>query len=116
MDFNFVSFQLCWVFIAAQGFSSCGEHVLLFSCSVKSSQCGGFSRCGAWAVGRVCFQRLQLADSVVATLRLQGTGSIVVARGLSCSVAGGIFLDQGSNLCLLHWQADLHPWATSEAL
>ena len=25
---------------------------------------------------------------------------------LSCSTACGIFLDQGSNLCLLHWQAD----------
>ena len=26
--------------------------------------------------------------------------------GLSCSTACGIFLDQGSNPCLLHWQAD----------
>ena len=30
-------------------------------------------------------------------------------HGLSCSVARGIFLDQGSNLCLLHWQADSLP-------
>ena len=29
-----------------------------------------------------------------------------MAHGLSCSSACGIFLDQGSNLCLLHWQAD----------
>ena len=29
-------------------------------------------------------------------------GSVVVALGLSCSVAGGIFLEQGSNLCPLH--------------
>ena len=28
---------------------------------------------------------------------------------LSCSTACGIFLDQGSNLCLLHWQMDLLP-------
>ena len=27
-------------------------------------------------------------------------------RGLSCPAACGIFLDQGSNLCLLHWQVD----------
>ena len=33
------------------------------------------------------------------------TGSIVVACGPSCSVACGIFLDQGWNPCLLHWQA-----------
>ena len=32
--------------------------------------------------------------------------SVVVAHGLSCSAACGIFLDQGLNLCLLHWQAD----------
>jgi len=28
-----------------------------------------------------------------------------VAHGLSCCEACGIFLDQGSNTCLLHWQA-----------
>ena len=33
-------------------------------------------------------------------------GSVVVAQGLSCSMAHGIFLDQGSKLCPLHWQAD----------
>ena len=26
-----------------------------------------------------------------------------------CSVASGSFLDQGLNLCLLHWQADSYP-------
>ena len=29
-----------------------------------------------------------------------------MAHRLSCSLACGIFPDQGSNLCLLHWQAD----------
>ena len=29
-----------------------------------------------------------------------------MVHGLSCSVAGGIFPDQGLNLCLLHWQSD----------
>ena len=29
-----------------------------------------------------------------------------MAHGLSCSVTCGIFPDQDSNLCLLHWQAD----------
>ena len=37
------------------------------------------------------------------------TGSVVVAHGLSCSAACGIFPDQGSNLCPLHWQADSQP-------
>ena len=31
---------------------------------------------------------------------------VVLANGLSCSAARGIFLDQGSNPCPLHWQAD----------
>ena len=47
-------------------------------------------------------------------LLLQGTGSrragsVVVVHGLSCSAACGIFPDQGSNLCALHWQADSQP-------
>ena len=45
---------------------------------------------------------------------LRGTGSrhagsVVVAHGPSCSAACGIFPDQGSNLCPLHWQADSQP-------
>ena len=39
--------------------------------------------------------------------RLWGAwASVVGAHGLSCSVAHGIFLDQGSNPCPLHWQVD----------
>ena len=42
---------------------------------------------------------------------LQSTGSrcaglVVVAHGLSCSTAHGIFPNQGSNPCPLHWQVD----------
>ena len=36
-------------------------------------------------------------------------GSVVVAHGPSCSVARGIFPDQGSNPCPLRWQADSQP-------
>ena len=36
-------------------------------------------------------------------------GSVVVAHGLSCSTACGIFPDQGLNRCPLHWQADSQP-------
>ena len=47
-------------------------------------------------------------------LLLQSTGSrragsVVVAHRPSCSVACGIFPDQGSNPCSLHWQADSQP-------
>ena len=33
-----------------------------------------------------------------------------MACGLSCPAACGIFLDQGSNQCPLHQQADSQPW------
>ena len=36
-------------------------------------------------------------------------GSVAVAHGPSCSAACGIFPDQGSNTCPLHWQADSQP-------
>ena len=47
-------------------------------------------------------------------LLLQSTGSrragsVAVAHGPSCSAACGIFPDQGSNPCPLHWQADSQP-------
>ena len=36
-------------------------------------------------------------------------GSVVAAHGPSSSAACGIFPDQGSNPCPLHWQADSQP-------
>ena len=42
-------------------------------------------------------------------LRNTGPRCIVVAHGLSCPAACGIFPDQGSNLCLLHQQVDSYP-------
>ena len=39
----------------------------------------------------------------------RGVGSVIVAHGPSCFVACGIFPDQGSNPCPLHWQADSQP-------
>ena len=51
--------------------------------------------CGLWGLG----------SSAVAAPGLQHIGLIVVCR-LSCSEARGIFLDQGPNPSLLHWQAE----------
>ena len=47
--------------------------------------------------------------SAVAVHRLQNTGSVVVVPKLSCSLARGIFLDQGPNPRPLHWQEDSYP-------
>ena len=43
------------------------------------------------------------------------SGSVVVAHGLSCSVACGIFPDQGLNPCPLHWQGDSQPLCHQES-
>ena len=72
----------------ARAFSSCGER------GHSSSQCAGLS-----------LSQLLLLWSTGS----RRTGSVVVAHGPSCSVACGIFPDQGSNPCLLHWQADSQP-------
>ena len=71
-----------------QAFSSCREWGLFSSCDPRASGCSGFS-CYR-AVSRVLGHQ-----SVVAVPRLQSTALMVVAPGLSCSVACGIFLDQG---------------------
>ena len=94
------------LFLAALGlrccvwaFSSCGERGLLFV-EVHGLLIVGllllFSSCGARA-------------SVVVVHRLQSEGSVVVVHGFSCSVACGIFPDQGLKRCPLHWQADSQP-------
>ena len=72
----------------ARAFSSCGKR------GHSSSRCTG----------------LLLSRPLL--LRSTGprrAGSVIVAYGLSCSAARGIFPDQGSNPCPLHWQEDSQP-------
>ena len=68
-----------------------------------ASLAAGHGLQGTWAlVVLVCGLR-SLAHG------LQSTGPVAGARGLRCSAARGAFWDQGSSLCLLHWQADSLP-------
>ena len=79
----FIYFWLYWVFIAEHGLSlvSAGR-------SYSLAAVGGL---------------LIVVVSLVAEHRLQCMqASVVMAHGLSRSVACGIFLAQGLNLCLLH--------------
>ena len=84
--FYFIYFWLYWVFVAALGLS-----LVMASGDCSSLHWAGFS----------CQWFLLLQNS-----RCRHLGSIAVAHRLNCSSAWGIFLDQGSNLCPLHWQAD----------
>ena len=70
----------------------------------SSSRCAGLS-----LLRPLTIAPLTIAVSLVAKHRLRRAGSVIVAHGLSCSAACGIFPDQGSNLCPLHWQADSQP-------
>ena len=80
------------------GFPYLGRAGATLCCGAWASHCGGFSCCGARALG--------VRASVVVAHGLQGPGSVVVAQGLRCFVACAVFLGQGSNPCPLHWQVD----------
>ena len=85
----FIYFWLYWVFVSVRGLS-----LVAASGGHSSSRCAGLSL------------------SRPLSLRSTGSrraGSVVVAHGPSCPAACGIFPDQGSNPCPLHWQADSQP-------
>ena len=85
----FIYFWLRWVFVSVRGLSPA-----VASRGHSSLRCAGLS-----------LSRPLLLQSTGS----RRAGSVVVAHGLSCSVACGIFPDQGSNPCPLHWQADSQP-------
>ena len=85
----FIYFWLCWVFVSVLGLS-----LVAASGGRPSSRCAGLS-----------LSRPLLLQSTGS----RRAGSVVVAHGPSCSMACGIFPDQGSNPCPLHWQADSQP-------
>ena len=84
---------LCWVFLAVWAFSSFSEQALHSSCGARASRWEAQPQ-----APRVCGFQL-----------LQRVGLVVAIQELSYSAACGIFPDQGSNLCLPHWQADSLP-------
>ena len=90
-------FWLCWILVAVCGLSLVAQskgcslvvvhgHLIAVASLVAQHR--------LWTHG---FQQLQHA------------GSVVVAHGLSCSTACGIFLDERLNQSPLHWQADSYP-------
>ena len=103
----------CWVFVAA-----CGLSLVAASGGYSSLQCAGFSlwwllllqSSGSRHAG---FSSCGEQPSVVVARGLSSCGSRALecrlsscGTGLSCPMACGIFPDQGSNPCPLHWQVD----------
>ena len=86
---SFIHSWLCWVFVSVRGLS-----LVAASGGHSSSQCAGLSL---------------LRPLLLRSRGSRRSGSVVVAHGPSCSAVCGIFPDQGSNPCPLHWQADSQP-------
>ena len=63
---------------------------------------GTFSSCGEQGLLFVLCGLLIAVAPLVAEHGSRHTSSVVVAHGLSCSTACGIFMDQEWNLCPLH--------------
>ena len=77
-----------------QAFSTCSNQVLFIAVyRLLSAEASPVAEYRKWCT----------YASIVAPHGLQSTGSVVVAHRLSCSKSCGIFPDQGSNLCPLHW-------------
>ena len=91
--FKLINYWLRWVFTAACELSLVVAAGML-SREVPCSSLWWLSL--LWSTGARARRRQYL----------QLRGSVVVAHGLSCPIARGIFSDKGSNLCLLRWQAD----------
>ena len=85
----FIYFWLHWVFVAM-----CSLSLVVVSGGYSSLRCAGFSL--RW--------RLLLWSTGSRHVGFSSCGAQL--RWLSCSAACGIFPDQGSNPCPLHWQAD----------
>ena len=64
---------------------------------------------------RCCTQAFRCSKQGLLLLRRMDTrhaGFSICGKGLSCSMAWGIFQYQGSNWCPLHWQGDSQPLTT----
>ena len=77
LSYLFIYFWLRWVFVAVRRLSLVVASGATLLHGARASHCDVFSCCRARA--------------------LDARASVVVAHGLSCSAACGIFLDQGSN-------------------
>ena len=92
------------------GFFFCFTLFFIFGCVGSSFLCEGFLQ--LWQAGATLHRGARAFHCRGLSLRGTGSrraGSAVVAHGLSCCAACGIFPDQGSNPCPLHWQADSQP-------
>ena len=95
VSFVFFFFFNFYLFMAVLGLHFCARAFLVVASGGHSS-----SRCAGLSLSRPLLLR---------STGSRRAGSVIMAHGPSRSAACGIFPDQGSNLCPLHWQADSQP-------
>ena len=100
----FFFFCLCWIFIAAQGFS-----VVAASSDYSLLWYMGFSLGWLLLLWSIGSRHASFSSCNTQTQYLHH-------MGFSCSKACGIFPDQGLNPCSLHWQEDSHTLYHQEVL
>ena len=86
------------------------SYLFIFGCVGSSFLCEGFSLVVASkGHSKSRCAGLTVAASLVVGHRLQTRRLSSCGSGPSCSTVCGIFPDQGSNPCPLHWRADSQP-------
>ena len=101
--FIFIIYLFIYLFLAVLGLRFCARAL---------SSCGKRGPLLIAVRGPLTIVASLVAEHRLQTRRLSSRGSpgsVAVAHGPSCSAACGIFPDQGSNPCPLHWQADSQP-------
>ena len=99
---SFVYVWPCWGFVVAWAFLQPQRVGATLQLQSKGFLLQWSSCCGAWALGQGGFRSCGGTGGSRAQAR-------ELSHRLSCSAACAIFLGQGSNLCLLHWQEDSLP-------
>ena len=71
--------------------------------------------CCCCLVSQLCLTLCNPIDYSLPGSSVHGTSQAGILEWVAISFSRGIFLTQGSNLCLLHWQVDSLPLSHQEA-
>ena len=115
----FFIFSLLWIWVKFFFFLIVVVVLGLRCCTPASSSWGAWGLLFIVVQGYLAVVAAPAVEHTLSAHRLQWLqplGSVVVAQGLSCSVACQIFPAQGLNMCPLHWQQILIHWTTREVV
>ena len=98
---------ICWILFASIFLKL---FIYLFMAVLGLRFCArAFSSCGKWGPLFIAVRGPLSRPVLLRSTGSRRAGSAIVPHGPSCYAARGIFPDQRSNPCPLHWQADSQP-------